>query len=69
MKQEHADELGCIECVWYRPYAIACGYVMCGQIIDKSVEGVLICNKKKPYRTDTEWVETLNKDKSRHRCL
>lgn len=67
MKQEQADELGCIECVWYRPYAIACGYVMRDQII-RRIDGVLTCNKKKPYRTDPEWVETLNKDKSKHRC-
>jgi hypothetical protein len=41
------EELGCDACVWYRPVVMACGYFCRDQIIDESVEGVLVCNKKK----------------------
>jgi hypothetical protein len=49
MTPEQAEELGCDQCVWFRPSRVACGYIFSGQIIDESVEGVLICNKKKPF--------------------
>ena len=52
MKPEQAEELGCAACLWYRPYAIACGYLWPGQIIDESVEGVLVCNKKTAFATE-----------------
>jgi hypothetical protein len=53
MKPEQANELGCYECTWYRPIVIACGYIFPKQII-KRVDGVLICNKKKPMERSKE---------------
>jgi hypothetical protein len=47
MTPEQAEELGCDACVWYRSVVVACGYIFPGQIIAESVEGVLLCNKKK----------------------
>ena len=49
MKPEQAIQLGCEECVWYRPHSIACGYIFRDQIIQRK-DGVLVCNKKKPLQ-------------------
>jgi hypothetical protein len=46
MKPEQAEELGCSACLWYRPYSVACGYLLGGQSISR-VNGGLVCNKKK----------------------